>query len=175
MPRSIPKPVLAERYARALGDGDPIELQREAAARIGALVEGLSEGEMARKPAPDKWSIREVIAHLADGEVVLGARIRMVAAMDRPAIIGYDQDAFMARLRYERVRARDLLDAFAAVRALNVALLDRLPDEDFARVGIHSERGDESLATMVAMYAAHDRIHEAQIERTKAALGLGRA
>jgi hypothetical protein len=170
MPRVLPPPAVAERYLQALGGADPIESQRKAPKRLRKLVKGLSAKQHARRPEEGKWSIKEVLAHLADGEVVLGSRLRYVAAMERPALVGYDQDLFVRNLRYDDVDADALIDAFAAVRALNVALLDRLPDEVFTRVGMHAERGEESLSTMVHMYAGHDRIHEQQIERLRDAL-----
>ena len=85
--------------------------------------------------------------------------------MDNPPLAGYDQDLFVARLGVERVAAKALLAAFANMRELNVALLDRLPKDAFTRTGMHAERGPESIQKMVSMYAGHDRIHEAQIER----------
>jgi hypothetical protein len=165
-----PGPVIPARYAEALGDDDPVELQRKAPKRIKKLIRGLSEKELARKPAPEKWSIKEVIAHLADGEFILGARMRFVAAHDRPPLPGYDQDLFVERLGVERVKTGELLEAFAAARSANVGLLRRLPEDAFARIGMHAERGEESIAQMVAMYAGHDRIHERQIEAIRAAL-----
>jgi hypothetical protein len=164
-----------ERYVRALDGDDPIESQRKAPKRIAKLLKGLSEKQLARRPAPDKWSIKEVVAHLADGEIVLGSRVRFVAAQDRPLLPGYDQDRFVAGLGVERVSTEDLLEAFAAARALNVALLRRLPKEAFQRIGLHAERGEESIATMVAMYAGHDRIHEQQIAAAREALRAAKA
>lgn len=166
---------LPERYARALGDDDPLESQRKAPKRVGKLLKGLSEKQLSRRPAPDRWSIKEVVAHLADGEFVNGARMRFVVAHDRPALAGYDQDRFVASLGAGHARTRDLLEAFAGARAINVAMLRRLPEEAFARVGLHSERGEESLAKMVALYAAHDRIHERQIEAVREALRAAKA
>jgi uncharacterized damage-inducible protein DinB len=165
-----PGPVVPERYVKALAGDDPIESQRKAPKRIKKLLRGLSEKELARRPAEGKWSIKEVIAHLADGEVILGSRLRFVAAMDRPPILGYDQDAFVERLGIERVKTSQLFDAFAAVRSANVGLMQRLADEAWQRIGMHSERGEESIETMIVMYAGHDRIHEDQIEAIRTAI-----
>jgi hypothetical protein len=165
--RRYPPPVLAERYLQALGSDDPIEALRAAPARLRDLAGGLSRSELRAAPAPGKWSVHQVLAHLADGEIVLGARMRFVAAMDRPVLVGYDQDAFVAALGYDEVESEELVEAFAQVRALNVALLERLPDAAFARVGLHSERGEESLSTLVHLYAGHDRVHQQQIVATR--------
>jgi len=167
MVRTMPQPMVAERYSQALAGADPIESQRKAPKRLRKLIKGLSHKQLAKRPGDGKWSIKEVLAHLADGEFVIGTRLRFVAAMDRPTIIGYDQDAFMANLRYDDLEVYDLLAAFTTLRAINVALVERLPDEAFARTGMHNERGEESLSTMVHMYAGHDRIHEEQIARIR--------
>lgn len=170
MAAGSPGPVIPERYMRALGDDDPITVMAETPDRLRKLVKGLTERQLARRPAPGKWSIKEIVAHLADGEVVLGSRYRFAAAHDRPAIAGYDQDAFVEKLGVANAKAADLLDDFALVRAANVGLLMRLPEEAFSRVGIHSERGEESVAQMVAMYAGHDRIHLLQVETLRTGL-----
>lgn len=158
-----PGPVIPQRYLDAIGKRDPIESAAKAPKRLRHLVEGLSEKELEWRPAEGKWSIKQILAHLADGEVMIGSRLRLVAAMDRPTIVGYDQDAFVANLCVDDLSAEQWLDAFRSMRALNIALLTRLPKEAFARVGLHTERGEESLSQMVFMYAGHDLIHERQI------------
>lgn len=160
-----PGPVNPDRYVAALDGADPFESMRKAPKRLKKLLKGVGTKRLERRPESGGWSIKEVLAHLADGEVMLGSRFRMVAAMERPAIPGYDQDAFVERLCLERIDAATLLEDFSHARAANVRLLERLPDEAFARVGLHSERGEESLARMLVMYAGHDRIHEAQVAR----------
>jgi hypothetical protein len=164
-----PGPVLPDRYAAALGGVDPIESMRKAPKRLKKLLKGVSEKRLKARPAESKWSVKEIIAHLADGEVMLGSRFRLVAAMDRPPLLGYDQDAYVERLAIEKARTEDLLEDFAAVRKANVRLLERLPSEALSRVGLHSERGEESLADMLVMYAGHDHVHEEQIARMLAA------
>lgn len=163
-------PVIPERYRAALGDDDPFLAMFEAPQALRKLLKGLTEKQLSRRPAPGKWSIKEIVAHLADGEVILGSRYRLVAAHDRPAIAAYDQDLFVELLGADAASAEELVADFEMARAVNLGLLVRLPDEAFARVGIHSERGEESLGTMVALYAGHDRIHLDQIETIRTGL-----
>ena len=165
-----PRPPIPDTYAKALGDDDPVEAMTEAPDRLRRLVRGLTDRQLSTKPAPGKWSIKEIIAHLADGEVILGSRYRFIAAHDRPAIQGYDQDAFAAKLGPLNAKAADLIDDFAMVRAANLGLLERLPEEAWERVGLHSERGEESIRKLVYMYAGHDRHHVAQIETIRTGL-----
>jgi len=164
------RPVVPTRYTEALQGADPIESLRKAPKRFKKLLKGLSEKQLAKRPSEGRWSIKEVIAHLADGEVISGSRLRFVAAQSKPTLIGYDQDLFVANLGAERVKTKALFEAFESARALNVALLARLPEGALARVGLHSERGEESLEMMVSMYAGHDLVHERQILSAREAI-----
>jgi hypothetical protein len=155
--------IVPARYIEALRGADPFETQRKAPKRLKKILKGMSEKQLARRPAPDKWSIKEVVAHLADGEVIMGSRIRFVAAQDRPPLPGYDQDLFVQNLGIEKIKTKDLLEAFAMARKLNMQLLARLPESALDRVGLHGERGEESIRTMITMYAGHDLIHEDQV------------
>lgn len=176
MATGTPRPVIPETYARALGGDDPVEVMAESPDRLRRLLRPLTERQLATSPAPGKWSIKEIVAHLADGEIILGSRYRLIASHDRPAIGGYDQDAFVANLGVRNAKTADLIDDFAMARAANLGLLDRLPREAWDRVGVHAERGEESIRKMVYMYAGHDRHHLRQIETIRAGLfpGAGR-
>ncbi len=169
MPAS-PGAVAPDRYLEALGGDDPVGAMAEAPGRLRRLVRGLTERQLGTRPAPGKWSIREIVAHLADNEVVLGGRYRFIAAMDRPPLPGFDQDAFVANLGVDRAKTADLLDDFAMARAVNIGLLERIGAAAWHRVGLHAERGEESLGHLVTMYAGHDRIHLAQIETIRTGL-----
>jgi DinB superfamily len=168
-----PGPVIPEKYAKALGGHDPLEVMAGSPDRLRGLVKGLTEKQLATKPAPGKWSIKEIVAHLADGEVILGSRYRLIGAHDRPAIQSYDQDAFVANLGVARAATADLIDDFAMARAVNLGLLDRLPDAAWDRVGLHAERGEESIRRLVYMYAGHDQHHLLQIETIRTGLFPG--
>jgi hypothetical protein len=165
-----PGPVIPEKYAKALGSDDPLEVMAESPDRLRRLARGLTEKQLSTKPAPGKWSIKEIVAHLADGEVILGSRYRFIGAHDRPAIAGYDQDAFVEKLGVANARTADLIDDFAMARAVNLGLLDRLPEAAWDRAGLHAERGEESIRTLVHMYAAHDRHHLLQVETIRTGL-----
>lgn len=163
-------PVIPDRYREAMGDDDPYLAMFEAPQKLRKLLKGLTEKQLSRRPAPGKWSIKEIVAHLADGEVILGSRYRFIAAHDKPVIAGYDQDLFVEMLGVENATAEDLLDDFEMARMVNVGLLTRLPDEAFGRVGVHSERGEETIDTIVMLYAGHDRVHLTQVETIRTGL-----
>jgi hypothetical protein len=163
-------PVIPDRYREALGKDDPFLALFEAPQKLRKLLKGLTEKELSRRPAPGKWSIKEIVAHLADGEVILGSRYRFIAAHDKPAIAGYDQDLFVEKLGVGNTTTDELLDDFEMARMLNTDLLARLPDEALDRVGVHSERGEESIWTIMTLYAGHDRVHLTQVETIRTGL-----
>ena len=163
-------PVIPDRYLAALGGDDPFLAMFEAPQRLRKLLKGLTEKQLSRRPAPGKWSIKEIVAHLADGEVVTGSRYRFIAAHERPAIASYDQDLFVEKLGVANATTEELVADFEMARAVNLGLLVRLPDEAFARVGVHSERGEESIDTIVRLYAGHDRVHLDQVETIRTGL-----
>ena len=165
-----PGPVVPALYAEALGDKDPILVMATTPDRLRKAVKGLTEKQLEKQPLPGKWSIKEIVAHLADSEVILGSRYRLVAAHDRPVLVGYDQDAFVLMLGVANTTTADLLDDFALARAVNLGLLDRLPTESLVRVGLHSERGEESILQMLEMYAGHDLHNLRQVETLRVGL-----
>ena len=170
MAAGSPGPVVPSRYLAALGGDDPLAVMAETPDRIRKLLRDLTEKQLEKKPAPGKWCIKEIVAHLADGEVILGSRYRFIGAHDRPELPGYDQDAFVERLGPMNAKAADLADDFAMARAVNLGLLERLPEDAWDRVGLHAERGEESIRSLVTAYAGHDRIHLAQIETIRTGL-----
>ena len=159
------------RYVNALlgliADSDPVQVLRQTPDAVTRLLDGVPAPILTTPEAPGKWAIREVVAHLADSELVGGFRLRMVLAHDRPQIIGYDQDLWSTRLRYTEVDVRDALDQFTALRRANMRLWQNLGPQDLVRVGLHSERGEESLEHMRRLYAAHDLLHLRQLERIR--------
>jgi len=93
-----------------------------------------------------------------------------VLAHDRPSLIGYDQDLWRDRLRYRDVSMTDAFDQFVTLRRANLRLWQGLSPADLSRVGLHGERGEESLEHMRRLYAAHDLLHLRQLTRIFASL-----
>ena len=164
-----PDPLLdVEAYRRsllaALGGDDPAAAQAETTATLRALV--AEAGPLLRvRPAPGEWSVLECIGHIVDGELVVAGRYRWILAHDEPDIVGYDQARWVDRLRHNEDDAEELLRVFETIRTANISLWRRLSEADRARVGIHRERGPESLDLTFRMAAGHDRVHLAQARR----------
>ena len=156
-----------------LVDGrDPLALLERGPDRAAEAVAGVSEDDARRPPRPGAWSVLGVLRHLADSEVVYGYRLRLIVAADRPAILGYDQDAWAERLHYERGTVADALAEWRAGRAGTVRFLRALDGDEWDRVGLHSERGEESVRHVATLLAGHDLNHERQVRRTREALSL---
>ena len=100
-----------------------------------------------------------MLQHLADSDLVWGWRVRLILAHDRPTITGYDQDLWAERLRYELADPAESLATFDALRRANLRLLEGATAADLARVGVHAERGEESVVHLVRLYAGHDLLH----------------
>ena len=155
-----------------LVDGrDPVALLEGGPARLADAVAGLPEEDARRPPRPGAWSVLQVLRHLADSEVVYGYRLRLIVAADRPAIPGYDQDAWAERLAYHRGTVADALDEWAAARRGTLRFLRALDADDWTRVGLHSERGEESVRHVATLLAGHDLNHERQVRHVRDVLG----
>lgn len=164
----------AERYIarllELLGDRDPFEVQKELVERLRELIDGLGESAVREPEAPGKWSILEVVWHLADTELVYRYRMRMSVAQPGSAIPDYDQDRWATALRYNEGGMESALQEIEALRMANLAWLGSLSDEEMDRAGVHEERGAESVRRIVKLLAAHDLVHRNQIRRIKSAL-----
>lgn len=126
-----------------------------------ALV-GARDAELDTRPAPGKWTAREVVHHLADSEMTSAIRLRLLLAVDKPVINGYDQDEFARRLHYERPIEASL-EAFKAARRTTGDILDCMTDADWAREGTHTESGRYTAERWLEIYASHAHGHAEQI------------
>lgn len=157
-----------------LGERDPLEVQRRTPEAVRAALEGFSASEAVRPEAPGKWSARHVVQHLADAELVNGFRLRLILAHDRPPLTPYDQERFAEKLRYAEASPTDGLEQFAALRRANLRLWQGLSPVELERVGLHGERGEESLGLMRRTIAGHDLLHLRQLARIREAITAGR-
>jgi len=124
--------------------------------------------ELDAAPAPGKWTTRQIVHHLADSEMTAAVRLRLLVAEERPAIKGYDQDAYAGRLHYDRPHEASL-ELFRAVRASTAELIGCLDEREWLREGTHSEVGRFGLDTWLRIYAAHAHKHADQIKQARAA------
>ena len=147
-----------------LGGDDPADAQEAAPAAWRSLVEEAGDG-LRDRPEPKEWSVLECVGHAVDAEIVTSARYRWIVAQDQPALIGYDQDLWVDRLRHRDDDPQRLLEVLSALRASNIELWRRSSEAERQRFGVHAERGNESFDLLFRMIAGHDRFHLAQGRR----------
>jgi hypothetical protein len=157
----------ANPYARFLGADDPVAVIAATPQRLDDLARSIGAAQISARPAPGKWSAREIFCHLADCEIAFAFRLRQTLAEDHHIIQPWNQDKWAAP--YATYTAEQALDTFGALRAWNLALIrSSLPAAGDKPV-THPERGPMTFLTLVETMAGHDRNHVAQLERLAAA------
>lgn len=164
-------PDQADAYGAALlnllAERDPVAVLRETPEVLRRELEQFPPSQLGIREAPGKWSARMVIAHLADSELVGAFRLRMILAQHRPAMAAYDQDDWALHLRYEQADVEERLERFSVLRHSNLEYWGNASAAELARVGVHAERGEESLERMRRLYAGHDLAHRNQLARIR--------
>lgn len=153
-----------------VGDQDPMAILRDTPGVLEEVVATTDPDALGVREGENKWSVGIVLQHLADSELVWGWRLRMVLAEDRPPLTGYDQDRWVDRLHYAKCDPADALQMFSVLRRSHLCLLDNVGPADRRRVGVHAERGEESVEHMIRLYAGHDLVHRRQIDRIRRAV-----
>ncbi|MGA2458261.1 MAG: DinB family protein [Terriglobales bacterium] len=144
---------------------DPLKVQSGTTKKLARLIKGVPSAKLRKRPAPDKWSVAEILAHLADVEIVIGWRMRSVLGAPGTPVQAYDQNAWVIAGHYEKRDPRKSIELHGAVREANLALLKSLSPDQWKHYGHHAERGQESIEHIVRMVAGHDINHIRQIER----------
>jgi hypothetical protein len=139
-----------------------IERYRDGYAAVVEALLKITPDELDVKPGPGRWSVRDIIHHLADSEMIAAARLRFLLAQDRPTIQGYDQNEFARRLYYDRPHEASL-ELFRVVRQSTAELLDRLTPAEWIREGTHTEAGPYGVEAWLRTYAEHAHKHARQI------------
>jgi uncharacterized damage-inducible protein DinB len=144
-------------YLDVLGEQDALAVIRSTSARLAKVYDALTPEQVEARPAPGKWNLREVMAHLADCEVAWAWRLRYVYSAESPVLQPFDQDAWAKP--YNAYTLDEARATFNGLRAWNVALAGALTDADKAKIYTHPERGEETLWTLVQIMAGHDLHH----------------
>ena len=130
---------------------------------VADALAGAKDEDLDARPAPGKWTAREIVHHLADSGMTSAIRLRLLLAVYNPAILGYDQDEFARRLHYDRPIGASL-DAFKASRRTTGEILDRMSEDDWRREGTHTEYGRYTVERWLEIYSTHAHKHAEQIK-----------
>jgi hypothetical protein len=153
--------------ARILGHIDgkqPLRVQQGTPKKLQKLIKPLNKKKLTTRPEPGKWSIAEILAHLADAELVGGWRMRSILGNNGIRIQAFNQDAWAETLSYAKRDPKTSLETFRVLREANLAMLKSLPKNLWENYGMHEERGKESISHIVRMFAGHDLNHLSQVE-----------
>lgn len=143
---------------------EPLKVQAATPKKLERIMARASAAKLKKRPTPDKWSVAEILAHLADAEIVIAWRVRSILGAPGTPIQAFDQESWVVAGHYDKRNASESVAQFCAVRAANLALYKSLSAEQWKHYGIHSERGQESIEHIVRMMAGHDLNHLKQIE-----------
>ncbi len=150
-------------YAKFLNGRDPVQVIAETPARLNDLVVRLPREQLALRPPQTPWNTREIIAHLADCDLVFGFRLRQTLAEESPTVQPFDQDRWAAR--YANVDVETALDLFAAARHANLLLIAGTTQAERERKMTHPERGTMTFWAIVETMAGHDTNHLIRLEQ----------
>ncbi|MBD3404156.1 hypothetical protein GF420_14795 [candidate division GN15 bacterium] len=148
-----------------VGEQNPLEVMSRVYETLTAFFAEIPAEKVAIPERTGKWSMRDVIDHIFDVELIYGYRTRMIVASDKPRFLDMDQDAWVDQHWYREVPLHTLLEVLDGARKINIAFLQSLSDEQKQRYGVHSERGNETVAQLMVRWAGHDLLHYKQLER----------
>jgi hypothetical protein len=146
-----------------------LERYRRGAELVAVVLTGVFGEEEDFVAAPDKWSIRQIVAHLADADMVGAHRFRQLIAEENPTLVAFDQNLWTKNLDYARRKPKQSLESFRRMRAENYDLLKELPESAYDRAGTHTERGRITLGEMLEGYAGHAEAHARQMQEIREA------
>ena len=161
------KPETGKQYTRRIlgnvGKGDPLKILEASPGKLDRLLKGLSNAKARKRPGKGKWSIAEIVAHLAEAELVIAYRMRLMAGSNGTRIQLMDQDAWVKGGNYNGRPLRMSLEHFRSQRKANLDFLRVIPRSRWNNFGRHPERGKETIKHTIALYAGHDLNHLKQI------------
>ncbi len=152
-----------QRIMGHLSGQDPLKIQSTTAKKIEKLIKGVPKSRLTKRPSPTKWSVAEILAHIADTEIVAGYRTRSILGNPGGPIPAFDQDKWAEAESYAKQDPQKSLEVYRTLREANLRLLKSLKPEQWKHFGIHSERGEESVERLAQMMAGHDLNHLGQM------------
>lgn len=148
---------------------DLLERFRRGAELVAMSMTGCAGAELDFVPGPGRWSVRQIVCHLADAEIVGAMRFRQTIAEDNPAVQWYDEKAWAENLDYAKRKVSPVIETFRRIRGENYELLKDLPAAAYSRTCRHSELGPLTLLDLLRIYTEHAENHTRQLRAVRAA------
>src|SRR5215831_16563023 len=140
-------------------DREVIEEYVACGPRLREAVAGLTREDLTARPGPGKWSILELVIHLADSDAISIDRMKRILTEENPQLLYADETAYADRLCSHEQSLDDALTLIEAGRRQFARVLRKLPDEAFARRGTHNRRGAMTVGELVEDYIEHVNHH----------------
>ena len=153
------------RISGNVGDQDPRAILESTPARLRSLISGATPAQLTFTTSPTRWTITQIVAHLSDAEIVGAWRFRRVLEQNKVTLEAYDQGVWAASFGYTERPPLESVTLFEALRRSTLRTLDAADPSRLQHVGMHTERGPESIRQLMIMYAGHDINHLKQIEQ----------
>jgi uncharacterized damage-inducible protein DinB len=144
---------------------DAIEMQRQAPRTLAQLIEGVAKATLSLRPAPGRWSVTEILAHMAEDELSSTWRYRQILEHDDPELLGFDQEMWARLGDYASWKPQEALEMFRLLREANLRMFAKLTPEQWQRNGLHAQRGKLTVQELCRHMATHDINHIDQIRR----------
>lgn len=141
-----------------------LEKQREAPEVVAQMIAGIPEADLRKAPAPGKWSVVAILAHLAEDELSSSWRYRQMLEFPGVALSAFDQNEWARRGEYENWDIHEALEMYRLLREANIRLLAKLTPDELDCWGTHAERGKMSVAELAWHMTEHDALHIGQIQ-----------
>ncbi len=155
----------ARRILSNLEGKNPISVLKSTPQTIKKLIKGKSRQRLYTRAAKKQWSVAEIVAHLAETEIVLAWRYRLIAEKSGVTLQPFDQDVWAKQSRYGSTNIREMTELFSLARKANLVFLSGLPKQLWNNYGMHQERGKETIRHIVNLEAGHDINHLKQIKK----------
>ena len=146
-----------------------LERFRRGAELVAVVATGAAGAEVDHRATPERWSVRQIMCHLADSEMVGRDRFSRTIAEENPALICYDEKAWAEKLDYHKRKFSQALETFRRIRGENYELLKDQPVENWSRTAVHSVQGTLTLRDLLRIYAEHAEGHARQIKEAREA------
>jgi uncharacterized damage-inducible protein DinB len=153
------------RILKLMEGKDSLEVLRATPSRLATLIADVPDDALRKRPSPEKWSVGEILVHLAEAEVGAFWRYRQIIEHDGIALSAFAQDLWAELGHYSACNARESLELFRLLRAADLRMLDNLTEDQWQRKGIHAERGPMTVRDLSAQIAGHDLNHVAQVRQ----------
>lgn len=165
------EPTYTERALALLGNRNALDVLAELASELPRALAGVEAPELERRESPDGWSVHQVLGHMLDTELVYGYRLRLTLLTEAPGFERFDQERWVERFESSAGDVATCLERLASMRGWHLDLIRSITASEALRTSSHSGRGVETVQRMVDLWAAHDLMHRAQIQRILGAAG----